>query len=73
MLSAKEQALMAVFRQYLATPRNMICLDDTMVQKHKVALRNMVERGLLMKERFEGGYSLTTDGFTAMNTCDKEE
>ena len=72
MLSAKEQALMAVFRQYLATPRNMICLDDTMVQKHKVALRGLVEQRFLLKERFEGGYSLTQAGFAAMTACDDQ-
>jgi hypothetical protein len=63
---------MAVFRQHLATPGNMVCLDQAMVQKHKVALRDLAERGLMLKERFEGGYSLTTDGFIAMNTSDKE-
>ena len=72
MLSPKERNVFAIFRQYLATPGHMICLDAAMVQKYKVALRDLVERGFILKERFEGGYSLTKVGFTAMNACDEE-
>jgi len=72
MLSPKERNVFAIFRQYLATPGHMICLDVAMVQKHKVALRGLVERRFILKERFEGGYSLTKAGFAAMNACDEE-
>ena len=72
MLSSKEQSVFAIFRQYLATPGNMVCLDSAMVRKHKVALKSLVERHFLLQERFEGGYSLTQAGFAAMPACDKE-
>ena len=72
MLSPKERSVFAIFRQYLATPGHMICLDAATVQKYKVALRGLVERRFLLKERFEGGYSLTQAGFTAMTACDEE-
>lgn len=72
MLSLKERDLLAVFRQYLATPGHMICLDGAAVQKHKVAIRNLTDRNFILKERFEGGYSLTKAGFAAMNTCEEE-
>ena len=72
MLSLKERKLLAIFRQYLATPGHMICLDSALVQKHKVALQDLVEQRFILKERFEGGYSLTKAGFAAMNTCDQE-
>ena len=72
MLSPKERNVFAIFRQYLATPGHMVCLDVAMVQKHKVALRGLIERRFILKERFEGGYSLTKAGFAAMNACDEE-
>jgi hypothetical protein len=47
----------------------MLCFDGPEFRKHKPALRLLTEKGFLVKEKFDGGYSLTHTGFAAMKTC----
>jgi hypothetical protein len=69
MLTSSERSVLCVFRQYLITPGQMLCFDGPEFKKHKTALRILTEKGFLVKERFDGGYSLTHAGFTAMKAC----
>jgi hypothetical protein len=69
MLSNSERSVLVVFRQYLITPGQMLCFDGPEFRKHKPALRVLTEKGFLVKEKFDGGYSLTHAGFAAMKSC----
>jgi len=67
---AEEQALRA-FRRYLITPGIMLCFYGPDLEKHKTALQQLTEKDLLVKEKFNGAYSLTHAGFEAMKSCGK--
>ena len=69
MLSRNEQRALQAFQEYLVTPGEMLCFCGPDLEKHKAALRSLTEKKLLVKERFKGGYSLTTDGYVAMKGC----
>ncbi|MBI2479128.1 MAG: hypothetical protein HYV60_10990 [Planctomycetia bacterium] len=49
----------------------MLCFFGPNLERHKVALQQLTKRDLLVKEHFQGAYSLTHDGFAAMKSCDK--
>ena len=55
-----------VFRVYLMGPGQMLCFHGPTLEKHGESLRRMAAQGLVKKERFAGGYSLTAAGFAAM-------
>lgn len=72
MLSTKEQRLLGVFRDFLVGPGEMLCFCGPTLEKHRAALSQLTDKGMLVKERFKGGYSLTRSGFDAMNECDDD-
>ncbi len=71
MLTPSEKTVLRTFRQFLVTPGEMLCFFGPNLERHKVALQQLTKRDLLVKEHFQGAYSLTHDGFAAMKTCDK--
>ncbi len=71
-LSKKERNLLRIFRQFLMTPGKMLCLNAPQIKTYRTALNTLIEKDLLVKEKFKGGYSLTHDGFTVMKTVTSE-
>ena len=67
--SPSERSVLRKFRQFLMTPGQMLCFYGPDLQKHKEALRNLTEADLLVREQFDGAYSLTPAGFEAMKSC----
>ena len=57
---------------YHIRPGKMLCFHGPNLAKHGDSLRRLTERGLLTKERFSGGYSLTDSGFAAMQGRQKQ-
>jgi predicted transcriptional regulator len=66
-LSDSELNILAVFRKYLMTPGQMLCLSNTDIGSMKKSLDRLTAAGLLIAEDFKGSYSLTRSGFEAMN------
>jgi len=64
-LSSAEYAVLSVFRTYLMTPGKMLCFTSNLEAFH-APLAQLTGKGLLVAERFRGGYSLTERGYTAM-------
>lgn len=69
LLSTAEQRVFSTFRQYLMTPGQMLCFSGPNFQRDTAALELLADKKLLVKEKFDGGYSLTAAGFAAMNDC----
>ena len=68
MLSNAEKSVLDVFRKFLMSRGEMLCFNGTNLKKHKPALGQLIKKGMLVEETFTGGYSLTRDGFQAMQT-----
>lgn len=66
LLSKPEQRVLRTFQDYLVTPGKMLCFCGPDLKKHRNALRTLTEKDFLVKERFQGGYSLTREGYGAM-------
>ncbi len=66
-LTDGEIHVLGVFRKYLMTPGQMLCLSNTDIDSMKSVLESLTAAGLLVAEEFKGGYSLTQTGFRAMN------
>jgi DNA-binding transcriptional regulator of glucitol operon len=47
----------------------MLCFNGPQLTKYKPALRQLSDKGFVVKEKFKGGYSLTNSGFAAMKEC----
>lgn len=71
-LSDGEVRVLTLFRKYLMTPGQMLCLNANDVESMGDALTGMVSGGLLVPEEMRGGYSLTRKGFEAMNEMARE-
>lgn len=69
MLSPSEKLALRTFRRYLITPGIMLCFYGPDLEKHKSALQQLTAKDLLVKEKFNGAYSLTHAGYEAMKTC----
>ena len=69
MLSTSERRVLVIFRQYLVSPGQMLCFNGPQLTKYKPALRQLSDKGFVVKEKFKGGYSLTNSGFAAMKEC----
>jgi hypothetical protein len=54
------------FRRFLMTPGHMLCFHGPNLKKHKDALQKLSDKGLVVKESFRGGYSLTRAGYAVM-------
>ena len=65
-LSPAEHAVLTVFRKWLMTPGKMLCFSRADLDTLKMPLSQLASKGLVVKERFKGGYSLTKTGFDAM-------
>jgi len=65
-LSANEQSVLAVFRQFMMSPNRMLCFSGKDHLDLGEALLQMVEKKLLVAEKFLGSYSLTDTGYAAM-------
>ena len=69
-LSKAEVSLLAVFRKFRVGQGDMLCFFGPMLVKHSRALKQLTDQGLLIKERFRGGYALTRAGVIAMRDHD---
>ena len=63
-----EQSVLKTFREFLMSPGQMLCFYGPELERYRNALKGLTERGLLVKERFKGAYSLTREGFDAMRS-----
>ena len=70
MFSATEQRVLNIFRRFRVTPGQMLCFSGPQLKQHYSTLAALTNKQVLVKERFKGGYSLTTAGFAAMNDCE---
>ncbi len=68
LLTKPEQRVLLTFRQYLITPGQILCFYGPNLKKHQPALRELTRKEMLVKERFEGAYSLTNSGYHAMRS-----
>ena len=68
MLTAAEESVFKVFRQFLMQQGEMLCFQGPLWEKHKVTLRQLTDREMLFQESFKGGYSLTETGYAAMKS-----
>lgn len=66
-VSVGEAKVLTLFRKYLMTPGQMLCLNSNDLESLGEALEKMVADGLLVPESMKGGYALTRKGFEAMN------
>jgi len=70
-LSKAEQSLLAVFRKFRVGQGEMLCFFGPTLDKHRRALASLTDQGMLVKERFRGGYALTRSGYAAMTGRDE--
>ena len=70
LLSTSEQRVLHTFRRFLMTPGQMLCFYGPNLDQNKATLERLADKDLLIKEKFKGGYSLTSAGYAAMNDCD---
>ncbi len=69
-LSPAEHAVLRVFRTYLMTAGKMLCLGHSDLAAFRIPLAQLTDKGLLVAEKYQGGYSLTEAGFVAMKNCE---
>jgi hypothetical protein len=50
----------------------MLCFSGPDLKRDLPALTLLTDKKLLVKEKFDGGYSLTHAGFTAMKDCETQ-
>ena len=53
------------------TPGKMLCFSGPSLERYVSDLDRMVDKKLLIREKFKGGYSLSRAGFAAMKDCAK--
>ena len=63
---ASDQTAFDVFRSYRVSSGQMLCFHGPQLEKYGESLRSLTTRGWVVKERFDGAYSLTEAGFRAM-------
>ena len=66
LFSPAEHAVLNAFRKFLMTPGKMLCFSGSDLEAFSVPLASLANNGLLVAERFRGGYALTKAGFAAM-------
>jgi hypothetical protein len=69
--SQTELSVLSVFRKYRMTPGKMLCLGSSDLEAFNAQLAHLTDKGLLVAEKFRGGYSLTEVGFAAMKDCEQ--
>lgn len=67
-LSPEERAVLKTFRKFLITPGRMLCFYGPELAAFTEPLEALSEKGLLIAEKFRGGYSLTESGYSAMQS-----
>ena len=72
-LDQSEEKVLLIFRRYLMTPGQMLCLSGNDTHTLQDSLDRMTSNGLLISETREGGYSLTESGFEMMNALEATE
>lgn len=72
-LSKAEQSLLAVFRKFRVGQGEMLCFFGPTLDKHRRALASLTDQGMLVKERFRGGYALTPSGYAASRRTERFE
>jgi len=45
----------------------MLCFHGPMLDEHHDSLQQLIKQGLLTKDKFKGGYTLTKVGFAALH------
>ncbi len=65
-LTPKERSVLGVFCRYRMTAGYMLCFSGPELATHSTALGHLVRKGLLLQERFRGGYQLTAFGYEMM-------
>lgn len=65
-LSATQRKILQSFRTFLMRPGQMLCFSTHDLREWRAELAQLTRTGLLVAERFPGGYSLTAAGFSAM-------
>lgn len=45
----------------------MLCFHGPMFDEHRDSLQQLTKQGLLTKDKFKGGYTLTKVGFAALH------
>ncbi len=70
-MSPTEQRVLGIFRQFLMTPGQMLCFNSQQLQSYRVAIEKMIEKDLLLKASYKGGYSLTEAGYEMMKELGK--
>ena len=68
MLSTSEASVLQKFRQYHMTPHKMLCFCGQDLKSKEPALNSLVKKQLLVREQFQGAYSLTRAGYTVMQS-----
>jgi hypothetical protein len=62
-----EQSALVVFRKYLIEAGQMLCFHGPLLDENRDSLQRLTEQGLLSKDKFKGGYTLTKAGFAVMH------
>lgn len=57
---------MKVFRDFLMTPGDMLCLSGREFDDYTKCIETLSEKGYIVAERFRGGFSLTALGYSVM-------
>lgn len=65
-LSQSEEIVLESFRQFHMRPNKMLCFYGNDLEAKSPALDSLVEKELLVREKFAGAYSLTESGYTEM-------
>jgi hypothetical protein len=67
-----QQSALRVFRDYLIEPGQMLCFHGPLLDENRDSLRFLTEQGLLSKDTFKSGYTLTQAGFDEMHRYQNE-
>ena len=65
-LSPTEVSVLEIFRRFRMSPGQMLCFSRSDVETFHMPLTQLANNGMLVAEKFHGGYSLTPAGFAAM-------
>ena len=66
MLSQSEVRVLQVFHDFRMSAWRMLCFSGSRLKTHQRALKTLCDKGMLIEEKFKGGYSLTPEGAVAM-------
>ena len=66
LLSPAEGTVLGMFRKSLMTPGNILGFASADLENPNVPLAQLTQKGFLVADESQGGYSLTDAGFAAM-------